>query len=90
MKNLFINPLALISKGSAIGGSGVLGGATPTNITFTFPNIIDKNTQGHDQLMKNISPSILPNFKGISSEDPDQFLFEFKVICRTYDYETDA
>jgi len=38
-------------------------------------------------LMKSISPFILPNFRGLSNEDPDQFLFEFKILCKTYDYE---
>jgi len=36
--------------------------------------------------MKNISPSILPNFHGLRSEDPETFLFEFKVLCKSYDY----
>ena len=36
--------------------------------------------------MKNISPSVLPNFHGLKSEDPETFLFEFEVFCRTYDY----
>ena len=40
--------------------------------------------------MKNISPSILPNFYGLKSEDPETFLFEFEVLCRTYDYLQDA
>jgi len=40
--------------------------------------------------MKNISPSILPKFRGIFSEHPNEFLFKFKVLCRTYDYESDA
>jgi len=39
-----------------------------------------------DTKMKNISPSILPHFHGLTIEDPDTFLFEFDVICRTYDY----
>jgi len=42
-----------------------------------------------DAPMKNISPSILPTFRGLSSKDPDQFLFEFKVQCQTYDYQND-
>jgi len=39
--------------------------------------------------MKNISPSTLPHFHGLTTEDPDTFLFEFFVICRTYDYTDD-
>lgn len=36
--------------------------------------------------LKNISPSILPNFHGLRNEDPETFLFEFEVLCRSYDY----
>jgi hypothetical protein len=36
--------------------------------------------------MKNIPLSALPNFHGLSSEDPDEFLFEFDILCRSYDY----
>ena len=39
--------------------------------------------------MKNISPSTLPHFHGLTTEDPHTFLFEFVVICRTYDYAED-
>ena len=39
--------------------------------------------------MKNISPSVLPHFHGLTTEDPDNFLFEFVVIYRTYDYAED-
>eukprot|EP00253_Pinus_taeda_P029834 PITA_29834 len=39
--------------------------------------------------MKNISPSALPHFHGLTTEDPDTFLFEFVVLCRTYDYVED-
>ena len=47
-----------------------------------------RETNG-DTKMKNISPSALPHFQGLTSEDLDTFLFEFVVICRTYDYTTD-
>ena len=40
--------------------------------------------------MKNIPPSILPNFYGTSTKDPDAFLFEFDVLCRTYGYTDDT
>jgi len=40
--------------------------------------------------MKNIPPSALPNFRGVPSEDPDAFLFYFNVLCRSYDYSSDA
>lgn len=39
-----------------------------------------------DTKMKNIFPSSLPHFHGLTTEDPNTFLFEFVVICRTYDY----
>ena len=47
-----------------------------------------RETNG-DARMKNISPSALPHFHGLTSEDPDTLLFEFFVICRTYDYTSD-
>ena len=40
--------------------------------------------------MKNIPLSTLPNFHGLSSEDPDEFLFEFDILCRSYDYVSNA
>ena len=54
--------------------------------TFRF-SILDlaQNTN-----MKNINPSILPTFHGISTEDPDAFLFEFNILCRSYNYINDA
>ena len=36
--------------------------------------------------MKNISPSVLPHFHGKATEDPDEFLFEFDILYRSYDY----
>ena len=39
-----------------------------------------------DTKMKNISPSALPHFHGLTTEYPNTFLFEFVVICRTYNY----
>jgi hypothetical protein len=38
--------------------------------------------------MKNIPLSALPNFHGLSTEDPYEFLFEFDILCRSYDYTT--
>jgi len=35
--------------------------------------------------MKNIPLSALPNFHGLSYEDLDEFLFEFDILCRSYD-----
>jgi hypothetical protein len=40
--------------------------------------------------MKNIPLSALPNFHGLSSEDPDEFFFEFDILCRSYDYISNA
>ena len=40
--------------------------------------------------MKNIPLSAIPNFHGLSTEDPDEFLFEFDILCRSYDYVTNA
>ena len=40
--------------------------------------------------MKNIPPSILPNFYGTSTEDLDSFIFEFDVLYRTYGYTDDT
>ena len=38
----------------------------------------------HNTNMKNINPSILPTFHGMSTEDLDAFLFEFDILCRSY------
>ena len=54
--------------------------------TFVFP-IVDPNTVSQ---MKNIPPSALPHFHGKVHEDPDSFLFEFDILCRSYDYATEA
>ena len=54
-----------------------IGGAFPT-----------RETNG-DTNMKNISPFALPHFHGLTIEDPNTFLFEFVVICWTYDYIDD-
>ena len=55
-------------------------------VTFEFPI---KETGGATK-MKKIPPSALPNFCGTSSEDPNAFLFEFDVLCRSYDYYSNA
>lgn len=39
--------------------------------------------------MKNIPLFALPNFYGLSSEDPNTFLFEFHVLCNSYEYISD-
>jgi hypothetical protein len=40
--------------------------------------------------MKNIPLSALPNFHGLSSKYLDEFLFEFDILCRSYDYISNA
>jgi len=55
-------------------------------LPFGFP-ILDEDTT---MTMKNILPSILPNFHGLRREDPETFLFEFEVLYRSYDYLHDA
>ena len=40
--------------------------------------------------MKNIPPSILPQFCGMSTEYLDAFLFEFDILCRSYNYNQDG
>ena len=47
-----------------------------------------RETSG-DTKMKNISPFAIPHFHGLTSKDPDTFLFEFSIICQTYDYTND-
>ena len=36
--------------------------------------------------MKNISPSVLPHFHEKATEYPDESLFEFYILCWSYDY----
>ena len=43
-----------------------------------------------DAPMKPIPSTTLPNFHGISYEDPNTFLFEFDVFYQGYDYIFDA
>lgn len=54
--------------------------------TFVFP-IVDPDTVAQ---LKNILISTLPHFHSKFHEDPDSFLFEFDILCRSYDYSTDA
>ncbi len=69
-------------RGRGRGGGSGRGNQDPSG----FP-ILDEDTT---LTMKNISPSILPNFHGKINEDPETFLFEFEVLCRSYDYLHDA
>lgn len=43
-----------------------------------------------DTPMKPIPLTTLPNFHGLSSKDKDTFLFEFDIVCRGYDYISNA
>jgi hypothetical protein len=58
----------------------------PQETTFGFP-ILDLV---QNVTMKNIPLSALPTFHGKNSEDPDVFLFEFDILCRSYNYLQDA
>ena len=43
-----------------------------------------------DAPMKAIPLSALPNFHDLHTKDTYTFFFEFEVVCRSYDYITDA
>jgi len=48
--------------------------------TFRFPILdITRNIT-----MKNIPLESLPLFHGMSFEDPNSFLFEFDILCKSY------
>lgn len=47
-----------------------------------------KETNG-DTKLKNISPSALPHFHGLTTKYPDTFLFVFALIFQTHDYTND-
>jgi hypothetical protein len=57
-----------------------------TENTFRFP-ILDTTPNVN---MKNIPLLALPTFYGKRSEDPDTFLFEFDILCKSYNYLQDA
>jgi hypothetical protein len=57
-----------------------------TETTFGFP-ILDTT---HNVNMKNIALLTLPTFYGKRSEDPNTFLFEFDILCRSYNYLQDT
>jgi hypothetical protein len=54
--------------------------------TLVFP-ITNIPTRGMAP-MKNIPLLALPNFHGLSTKDPYEFLFAFDILCRSYDYTT--
>ena len=61
-------------------------GENRTETTFGFP-ILDTTQEVN---MNNIPHSSLPTFYGKSNEDPNTFLFEFDILCRSYNYLQDA
>ena len=82
-----INPLDEISKvdinnmdddqGSCNGDHRVQN-QDRSEATFGFPNL-DKKM---GITLKNIPPSIFPQFHGIPTKDCDAFLFKFDILCR--------
>ena len=58
----------------------------PVSSSIDFPI---GNVTG-DAPMRPIPLATLPIFHGISSKDPNTFLFEFHIICHGYDYIVDA
>jgi hypothetical protein len=40
--------------------------------------------------LKNIPAAVLPKFYDLITEDPKTFLFEFDILCRSYDHTTNA
>ena len=58
---------------------------TPHSSTLQYP-IVDTS---FNTPMKSIPLQNIPTFHGLTSEDPNAFLFEFDVLCRGYDYITD-
>lgn len=56
------------------------------HVTFEFPI----TNQERATEPKNIPPSALPVFYGLVTEYPNTFMFEFDVLCRSYDYTFDA
>ena len=55
-------------------------------VTFRFP-ILDLDP---DVVMKNNPHSVLPQVHGMITEDPDSFLFEFEILCESYNYVNDG
>jgi len=46
-----------------------------------------KETIGEPK-MRNIKPSALTHFYGLTTKDANTFMFGFVAVCRTYDYTT--
>ena len=68
--------------------------ASPEEPTSPIQSMAKTRTQGVSPIrethgetrMKNINPSALPHFHGLTSKDPETFMFKFTAVCRTYDY----
>jgi len=58
--------------------------------TFGIPILDTREILGEEVKMKNIPPSVLPNFYGMSSEGHDSLMFEFDILCHTYGYTNDT
>jgi hypothetical protein len=75
-----------VSEPSISGMAEEEGNASTETETFGFPILdISRNIS-----MKNIPLSSLPIFTGMSTEDPDLFLFKFDILCRSYNHADDA
>lgn len=74
------------NTGNIVGGNNASNAIVQQNMTFEFPI----HPPEDDALMKNIPHSALPIFRGSTSKDDDVFLFEFDVLCNSYDYQSDA
>ena len=61
-----------IGRVNVEGGRGIRG----VESSFGFPIVEEEK----NNTMKNISPSVLPKFHGLKSEDPETFLFELEVL----------
>ena len=57
--------------------------AQPT-FPFPLPSLVTNAN------LKNIPPNTLPKFYDLATEDLDTFLFDFDILCLSFDYKTDA
>ena len=57
--------------------------AHPT-FPFPLPSLVTIDN------LKNIPSNVLPKFYGLATEDLDTYLFEFDILYRSFDYNTDA
>lgn len=55
-------------------------------VTFEFQILVTWD----EAPMKNIPLSSLLSFQGMALEDPNNFMFEFDVLCRSYEYTSNA